>query len=104
MSGPELTVGHGVLDEMVRLAALGIPGVARVSRGGPGWRAAFAGPAIVTHLSERGVRVRVWIVARPGQSLRPLAGQVRDAVGAAVERLLDLRLESVTVTVDGVGA
>ncbi|HXI79494.1 MAG TPA: Asp23/Gls24 family envelope stress response protein [Verrucomicrobiae bacterium] len=103
MSGPELSVGHGVIDEMVRLAALEIPGVARVSRGGPGWRTLFVGPAIVTRLSERGVRVRVWIVARPGQSLVPLAGQVREAVGAAVERLLDLQLESVTVTVDGVG-
>jgi hypothetical protein len=33
-----------------------------------------------------------------------LGQQVRVAVGAAVERLLDFRLESVTVTVDGVGA
>jgi uncharacterized alkaline shock family protein YloU len=103
VSGPELTVGRGVIDEMVRLAALGIPGVARVSRGGPAWRAALAGPPIVTHLSGDGVRVRVWIVARPGQALVPLAQQVRAAVGAAVERLLELRLESVTVTVDGVG-
>ena len=103
MSGPELTVGRGVIDEMVRLAALGIPGVARVSRGGPAWRAILAGRPIVTHVSDEGVRVRVWIVARPGQALEPLAQQVRSAVGAAVERLLDLRLESVIVTVDGVG-
>ena len=103
MSRPELTVGQGVIDEMVRLAALGIPGVARVSRGGPVWRAFLAGRPIVTQLSDEGVRVRVWIVARPGQALVPLAQQVRAAVAAAVERLLDLRLESVTVTVDGVG-
>ena len=103
MTHPELTVGQGVIDEMVRLAALGIPGVARVSRGGPTWRALLAGRPIVTQLSDEGVRVRVWIVARPGQALVPLAQQVRAAVGAAVERLLDLRLESVTVTVDGVG-
>lgn len=103
MSGPELTVGRGVIDEMVRLAALGIPGVARVSRGGPAWRAILAGRPIVTQVSDEGVRVRVWIVARPGQALEPLAQQVRSAVGAAVERLLDLRLESVIVTVDGIG-
>jgi uncharacterized alkaline shock family protein YloU len=103
VSGPELSVGRGVIDEMVRLAALGIPGVARVSRGGPAWRAMLAGSPIVTQLSAEGVRVRVWIVARPGQALLPLGQQVRLAVGAAVERLLDLRLESVTVTVDGVG-
>jgi uncharacterized alkaline shock family protein YloU len=104
VSGPELTVGQGVIDEMVRLAALAIPGVARVSRGGPAWRAMLAGSPIVTQLSGDGVRVHVWIVARPGQALAPLGQQVRVAVGAAVERLLDLRLESVTVTVDGVGA
>jgi uncharacterized alkaline shock family protein YloU len=87
----------------VRLAALEIPGVARVSRGGPAWRALLAGPPIVTHLSGGDVRVRIWIVARPGQGLVALAADVRRAVGAAVERLLDLRLDSVTVTVDGVG-
>lgn len=104
MSGPELTVGRGVIDEMVRLAALAIPGVARVSRGGPAWRTMLAGSPVVTQLSDDGVRIRVWIVARPGQPLVPLAKQVRIAVGAAVERLLELRLESVVVTVDGVGA
>jgi uncharacterized alkaline shock family protein YloU len=75
-----------------------------VSRGGPAWRALLAGPAVVTHSSDRGVRVRIWIIARPGQAMVELVDQVRAATGAAVERLLGLRLESVTVTVDGVGA
>ena len=104
MSGPELTVSRRVIDEMVRLAAIAVPGVARVSRGGPGWRAALAGPAIVTHVGGDGVRLRVWVVARPGQPVTRLAADVREAVTGAVERLLDLRLASVTVTVDGVGS
>ena len=103
MSGPELSIGRGVIAEMVSLAALEIPGVARVARGGPAWRAALAGPPVVTRLADDGVRVRLWIVARPGQQLVTLAEEVRIAVGAAIERLLGLRLESVTVTVDGVG-
>jgi uncharacterized alkaline shock family protein YloU len=49
------------------------------------------------------VRVDVTIVARPGHALVPLTRQVRSAVGATVERLLGLQLDSVTVTVDGVG-
>jgi uncharacterized alkaline shock family protein YloU len=101
--GPNLIVSRRVIDEMVRLAAFAVPGVARVSRGGPAWLTVFAGPPIITELSDEGVRVRIWIVARPGQPLVALAGDVRTAVGAAVERLLDQRLESVTVTVDGVG-
>lgn len=103
MSGPELTVGRGVIAEMVRLAAFEVPGVTRVGHGGPPWRAFFAGPAVTTRVSDDGVRVRVWIVARPGHALVPLTRQVRTAVGATVERLLGLRLDSVTVTVDGVG-
>ena len=98
MSGPELTIGRGVI------AAFEIPGVVRVGRGGPAWRAALAGPPVVTRVADDGVTVRIWIVARPGQQLVSLTADVRAAVGAAVERLLGLRLESVTVTVDGVGA
>ena len=33
MSGPDLTVGRGVIAEMVRLAAFEVPGVSRVGRG-----------------------------------------------------------------------
>ena len=104
MSGAELTIGRGVIAEMVSLAAFEIPGVVRVGRGGPAWRAALAGPPVVTRVADDGVTVRIWIVARPGQQLVSLTADVRAAVGAAVERLLGLRLESVTVTVDGVGA
>lgn len=103
MSGPDLTVGRGVVDEMVRLAAYEVPGVARVGRGGPAWRAMLGGPPIVTRVAADGVRVRVWIIARPGSSLIGVSREVRTAVAAAIERLLGLRLDSVTVTVDGVG-
>ena len=103
MSGPELSVGKGVVTEMVRLAAFEVPGVARVGRRGPAWRSFLAGPAITTQMSDRGVRIRVWLVARPGHALLPLTRHVRTAVAATVERMLGLRLESVTVTVDGVG-
>ena len=103
MSGPELSVGKGVITEMVRLAAVEVPGVARVGRHGPLWRSFVVGPAVAARLSDDGVAIRVWVVARPGQALVPLTRHVRFAVAATVERLLGLRLEAVTVTVDGVG-
>ena len=102
MSGPNLTVGPGVITEMVRLAAFEVPGVARVGRGGPRWRALF-GHAVRTRLRDDKVEVRVWIVARPGQELGPLTAHVRTVVAATVERLLGLELGGVTVLVDGVG-
>ena len=103
MSQPELTVGTGVIREMVRLAAVEVPGVGRVGRRGPAWLSLLGGPAVSAEVTDGGVRVRVWLVARPGHALLPLTRQVRTVVAATVERLLGLQLESVTVTVDGVG-
>lgn len=103
MSGPSLTVGRSVIVEMVRLAALEVPGILRVGRGGSALRAWFAGSPVRIRLREGRVDVRLWVVARPAVALAPVARQVQAAVGAAVERLLGLELGTVTVVVDGVG-
>lgn len=103
MSGHELTVGRGVIAELVRLAAFEVPGVARVGRGGAAWRRFLSGSGVSVQVRNDRVTVRLWVVARPGQAIGPLVGQVRTAVAATVERLLGLELGSVTVLVDGVG-
>ena len=103
MTGPELTVGRGVIAELVRLAAFEVPGVARVGRGGAAWRAILTGPAVRVRIQDDRVLVKLRIVARPGQALGPLTAQVRTAVAATVERFLGLDLGAVTVIVDGVG-
>lgn len=99
-----LTVGPGVIRETVRLAALEVPGVLRVGRGGPRWRSLTAGSPVRVRVRDGRVHVTVWLVARPRQRLVPLTAQVRTAVGAAVVRLLGMELGGVTVLVDGVGA
>jgi uncharacterized alkaline shock family protein YloU len=101
---PVLSVGPGVIRDTVRLAALEVPGVMRVGRGGPAWREALGGSPVKVRIRDGRVHVTVWLVARPRQRLVPLADQVRAAVGAAVVRLLALELDGVTVLVDGVGA
>ncbi len=103
MSGPELTVGRGVISELVRLAAFEVPGVLRVGRGGPAWRRLIGGSSVSVKIRDERVAVRLWVVARPGQALAPLTAAVRSTVGATVERVLGLELETVTVLVDGVG-
>lgn len=99
-----LTVGRAVVTDTVRLAALEVPGVLRVGRGGPGWRAALLGPPIRTRIRDGRVHVTLWLVARPRQPLVEVAAHVRTAVGGAVVRLLGMELGGVTVLVDGVGA
>jgi uncharacterized alkaline shock family protein YloU len=98
-----LTVGPSVIAEMVRLAAFEVPGVQAVGRSGPMWRRALLGPAVEVHVDGNRVSIGVALVARPGQPLLPLVGQVRSAVSSAVERLLGMELEAVSVVVDGVG-
>jgi uncharacterized alkaline shock family protein YloU len=103
MSGENLSVSNAVVAEMIRLAALEVPGVLRVGHAGPPWRRLFSGRSVRARVRDRRVRVRVSIVARPGHTLAPLAADVKSAVAAAVERLLGLEPESVTVVVDGLG-
>ena len=103
MNRPELTVGRGVIAELVRLAAFEVPGVVRVGRGGAAWRRVVGGPAVSVRIRDERVVVRLWVVARPGQPLGELTIQIRSTVAATVERLLGLELGAVTVLVDGVG-
>jgi uncharacterized alkaline shock family protein YloU len=85
---------------MVRLAALEVPGVLKVGRGGP--LARLGGSPVRASVGDGKVSVRVWIIARPDYALTPLAVQVRQAVGATVERLLGMEIGEVTVVIDGV--
>jgi uncharacterized alkaline shock family protein YloU len=104
VSGPLLSLGQGVVADMAGLAAGEVPGVLRVARRGPAWRAWLVGPPISVRIREGHVHLRVHLLVRPGQSLPALAASVRSAVAATVERLLGMRLGSVTVVVDGVGS
>jgi uncharacterized alkaline shock family protein YloU len=97
--GP-LAVSHSVIVDMVRLAALEVPGVLKVGRGGP--LARLGGSPVRASVGDGKVSVRVWIIARPDYALTPLAVQVRQAVGATVERLLGMEIGEVTVVIDGV--
>ena len=99
----DLSVGRGVIVEVARLAALEVPDVLRVARRGPPWRAALAGPPIIVRVRADGVIVRLRIIARPGADLAATGRLVRDAVGRAVERMLGLHVEEVSVLIDGVG-
>jgi uncharacterized alkaline shock family protein YloU len=99
----DLSVGRSVIVEVARLAALEVPDVLRVARRGPPWRAALAGPPVIVRVRADGVVVRLRIIARPGADLAETGRRVRDAVGRAVERMLGLHVQEVSVLIDGVG-
>ncbi|MFN8630413.1 MAG: hypothetical protein U0838_08875 [Chloroflexota bacterium] len=70
-----LTVGPGVIRETVRLAALEVPGVLKVGRGGPRWRGWIGGSPVRIRVRDGQVHVTLWIVARPRQRLVPLTSR-----------------------------
>ena len=100
---PALAVSRSVIRDLVRLAAFEVPGVLRVGWAGPAWRRLAARRPIAVRVRGGVVEARVVVIARPGQPLGPLAGDVRSAVAAAVERLLGLAIGEVTVRIDGSG-
>jgi len=101
---PALAVSRSVIRDLVRLAAFEVPGVFRVGWAGPSWRRLVAGRPIAVRVRGGVVEARVVVIARPGQPLGPLAGDVRSAVAGAFERLLVLAFGEVTVRIDGSGA
>jgi uncharacterized alkaline shock family protein YloU len=105
-AAPDFSVARRVVVEMVALAAIEVPGVVRVGRGGRlgGVRSVVGRGPVFVRVRDGAVEARIWVIARPNQSLVSMARDVRLAVSAAVERLLGLRVSDVSVVVDGVGA
>jgi uncharacterized alkaline shock family protein YloU len=103
MSESGLAVSRTVVRDLVRLAAMEVPGVLRVGWASPLWRRLLAGQPIAVRVRRGVVEARIVVIARPGQPLEALAADVQAAVAAAVERLLALEIGEITVRVDGVG-
>jgi uncharacterized alkaline shock family protein YloU len=103
MTRHTLAVSRPVIRDLVRLAAIEVPGVLRVGWAGGPLRRFFAGRPVAVHVKGGVVQARVVVVARPGQPLAALATDVQAAVAAAIERLLGLELGEVTVRIDSVG-
>lgn len=106
-SGPAaragIDVSRNVLLETARLAAREVPGVLRLGRGGPPLRRLLRPrQAVEVASGAEGLALRLVVVARAGQPLGTVGGAVALAVRGAVERVLGLEVEAVTVVVDGV--
>ncbi|MCJ7671640.1 MAG: Asp23/Gls24 family envelope stress response protein [Acidimicrobiia bacterium] len=99
-----LTVRRRVIGAMARAVVEEVPGVVRVGRGGPAFWAWLAGPAVTARLRDGRVYVRLFLVARSGESLAILAARARRSVAHTMERQLGLALGEITILIDGVAA
>ena len=101
----ELSVARDVVDELIRLAAMEVPGVVRVDRAGTPMAVAVRRRRL-GRLPDRRAAGRCPAVDRrstgSSRSCRSPARSVRRSP-AAIERLVDLEVGDVVVIVDGVG-
>ncbi len=106
-AGPAARAGIDVSQSVVvataRLAAREVKGVLRLGRGGsPIRRLLRPSRAVEISPGSHGLALRLVVVARAGQPLGEVGRAVALAVRGAVERVLGLEVETVTVVVDGV--
>jgi len=59
VTAPGLAVSHPVIRDVIRRAALEVPGVLRVGRGGPAWRRALSGRSVGIRIRDGAVEARV---------------------------------------------
>jgi uncharacterized alkaline shock family protein YloU len=107
MPDPDRGIDQKALESLVRRAAAGVYGVARV--GGGGWRARLLrllgrGAPGVQATSERPLRVELDLALVPGVPAAQVARNVEDAVRYLVQRDLGVAIEDLLIRVDGVPA
>lgn len=99
-------IARRVLRTVVEEAALSIPGVARLALGVSQWPQLLGRP-----LPRHGVgltlhgdlaTVDVYVITEPGANMLKIGSAVQEAVGAAVEHILGLRVGEINVYIQDV--
>lgn len=99
-------IARRVLRTVVRQAALSVPGVTRTATMRNGWPQFFGKP-LPQHgvsLSVHGdvVAIDLFVITEPGARMVDVGTQVQEAVGAAVEHILGMRVSEINVYIQDV--
>lgn len=99
-------IARRVLRTVVQQAALSVPGVAHTATMRNGWPQLFGRP-LPQHgvsLSVHGdaVAIDLYVITEPGARMVDVGTQVQEAVGAAVEHILGMRVSEINVYIQDV--
>lgn len=99
-------IARRVLRTVVEQAALSVRGVERMARARGGMRQVM-GRSLPQHgvsLSVRGdvVGIELYLIVAPGASMVEVGTQVQEAVGAAVEHILGMKVSEINVYIQDV--
>jgi uncharacterized alkaline shock family protein YloU len=99
-------IARRVLRTVVDEAALSIPGVARLASGVTQWPRLLGRPlprhGVGLTLHGDVATVDVYVITEPGANMVQIGSAVQETVGAAVERILGLRVGEINVYIQDV--
>ncbi len=99
-------IARRVLRTVVEEASLSIPGVARLASGVNQWPRLLGRPlprhGVGLTLHGDVTTVDVYVITEPGANMVQIGSAVQEAVGAAVERILGLRVGEINVYIQDV--
>ncbi len=96
-----ITVAPEVLETIVRLTALAVPGVARLVPA-PGVSRLLRQNGVEIQIHGNTVRVEVHVVAEPDVSLLRVSRQIQAEVTRAIQDLVGMDVEAVDVCIEDV--
>ena len=95
-------ISPGVLATIVRLTALGVEGVSRLSPGGVGTFLTRETPGVKVQVEDNQVMVDLYIVARRDTNLLQVGTQVQQRVAEAIHHMVGMGIRAVNVYIQDV--
>ncbi|NLF02738.1 MAG: Asp23/Gls24 family envelope stress response protein [Anaerolineales bacterium] len=96
-----ITVAHDVLETIVRLTTLAVPGVARLTPA-PGVARLFGQDGVKIEVTGNNVRAEVYVVAEPSSNLLRIGRQIQADVIRAIQDMVGMEVDSVDVYIEDV--
>ncbi len=97
----KITIAPHVLTTTVRLTALAVPGVARLTAP-PGVGRLLQGEGVKVEVADDRVYVKVFVVTDPGVNMLSVGRKVRAEVTRALEDMVGVEVEAVDVHIEDV--
>jgi len=95
-------IAPGVLATIVRLTALGVDGVSRLSSGGVGKFLSRETPGVKVQVEDNAVTVDLYIVVKRDTNLLQVGTQVQQQVAEAIRHMVGMDAREVNVYIQDV--
>jgi len=96
-----ITIGQQVLDTIVQLTALNVPGVSRL-----GTRSALrrSGDGVRVEVTDGNVAVDVYVIVQPETNMREVAKTIQSEIARAMQEIVGMDVATVNVHIQDVEA